>query len=78
MIPTKNSLYVNPSKQTASIVTFIWVIGILGLITEKSNFFTRAFSLKEFTLFVIFLAATGSGLIIIWRNFHKNKGDKLA
>ena len=78
MIPTRNSLYVNPSKQTALIVSVIWVVGVFGLIIEKSNFFTEEFSLKEYAPFAIFLAATGSGIITIWRNYHKNKDENLA
>lgn len=78
MIPTKNSLFVNPSKQTALIVSSFWVIGVLGLIIERSNFFTEEFSLKRYGLFAIFIAVTGSGIITIWRNYYKNKNENSA
>jgi hypothetical protein len=77
MVPTENRLFINPGKQTALIVSSFWVIGVLGLIIERSNFFTVGFNLKQYGLFAIFIAATGFGVITIWRNYYKNKKKNL-
>jgi hypothetical protein len=78
MIPTENRLFVNPSKQTSLIVSVIWAIGVLGLIIDKSNFFRDKFSLIGYAPFAIFIAATGSGIITIWRNYSKHKKQNSA